>query len=202
MTFSAGLAGFVTGFSLILAIGAQNAFVLRQGLARRYVFTVCAICAISDALLIAAGVAGAAAIIHQVSWLEDAMRYGGAAFLIWYGWRSFRSAQSPGTLAAAERGAGSWGEAVAICLAFTWLNPHVYIDTVALIGSISADYPAYGPKLSFAIGAVSSSFFFFFSLGYGARLLTPIFARPAAWRVLDVVVGLMMWGIAALLLFA
>ena len=197
---TAGLTGFASGFSLILAIGAQNAFVLKQGLLRAYVLPVVLICAVSDALLITLGVGGFGAVAEQVPWLTPLMTYGGAAFLIWYGWRSFRSAMTPKSLEAASGGAPSLRAAIATCLAFTWLNPHVYLDTLALLGAISAPYQG-DDKWAFGVGAVTASFVFFFMLGYGARLLTPLFAKPSAWRTLDVVIGIVMWAIAASLLW-
>ncbi|MFA3918116.1 LysE/ArgO family amino acid transporter [Ruegeria hyattellae] len=190
--------GFFLGFSLILAIGAQNAFVLRQGLRHTHVFAVCLTCAISDALLIAAGVAGFGALATAVPWFEPLMRYGGAAFLIVYGARSFQAAWRGGEALQTRNGAGAGlGATLATLLALTWLNPHVYLDTVVLIGSVSAQYP---DRLSFGLGAVTSSFVFFYSLGYGARLLAPLFARPRAWQVLDVLIGVVMWAIAAKLI--
>ncbi|PWE33355.1 amino acid transporter [Maritimibacter sp. 55A14] len=192
---AAFLPGFALGFSLILAIGAQNAFVLRQGLRRAHVFAVCVTCALSDALLIAAGVTGFGTLAQSVPWLGPAMRWGGAAFLIWYGALSFRAAWRGGqSLAAAEVGRQSLGAALATCLALTWLNPHVYLDTVVLLGSVAAQYP---DRLAFGAGAVTASFVFFFALGYGARLLAPLFARPRAWQILDLLVGGVMWMIAA-----
>ncbi len=192
---SAVLPGFALGFSLILAIGAQNAFVLRQGLRREHVFATCLTCAVSDALLITAGVAGFGSLATVVPWFEPVMRYGGAAFLLAYGALSLRSAWNGGAVLVAEGGPGaSLRRTLATVLAFTWLNPHVYLDTVVLIGSISAQYD---DRLQFGLGAVAASFFFFFTLGYGARLLAPVFARPGAWRALDLGIGLVMWAIAA-----
>ncbi|MFZ5965116.1 LysE/ArgO family amino acid transporter [Thalassococcus sp. BH17M4-6] len=191
------LAGFGLGFSLILAIGAQNAFVLRQGLARSHVFAVCLTCAVSDAILIAAGVAGFGALTQAVPGLEWGMRLFGAAFLIWYGARSLLAAWRGGESLRAGAGAQSLSRALATCLALTWLNPHVYLDTVVLLGAVSAQY---ADRLAFALGAMTASFVFFFGLGYGARLLAPVFARPGAWRVLETGVGLVMWAIAASLL--
>lgn len=188
------LAGFGLGFSLILAIGAQNAFVLRQGLARRHVFAVCLTCALSDALLIGAGVAGFGALTEAVPGLEWGMRVFGAMFLSWYGARSLRAAWRGGEALRAGVGAQSLKAALGTCLALTWLNPHVYLDTVVLIGAVAAQY---ADRLAFAVGAMVASFVFFFSLGYGARLLAPVFARPGAWRVLETGVGLVMWAIAA-----
>jgi L-lysine exporter family protein LysE/ArgO len=195
----AWVAGFGLGFSLILAIGAQNAFVLRQGLRRAHVFAVCLTCAVSDALLIAAGVAGFGALSQAVPGLETVMRYGGAAFLLAYGARAFLSAWRGGAVLqpGSEGARGSLGAALLTCLALTWLNPHVYLDTVVLLGSISAQYD---DRLAFALGAMSASFVFFFSLGYGARLLQPFFRRPSSWRVLDAGVGAVMWAIAVKLL--
>ncbi|WP_291728648.1 LysE/ArgO family amino acid transporter [Leisingera sp. F5] len=193
------LAGFALGLSLIMAIGAQNAFVLRQGLRRQHVFWICLTCAGSDALLITAGVLGFGSLALAVPWFEQAMRLGGAAFLLWYGARALRSAWQGGeTLDTAGEGAGAaLLPVLATVLALTWLNPHVYLDTVVLLGSISAQYPE---PLVFAAGAAIASFTFFFTLGYGASLLAPVFARPRAWQVLDAIVGLTMWAIALKLL--
>ncbi|MCO6381350.1 MAG: amino acid transporter [Vannielia sp.] len=197
--FDAALAGFSLGLSLIVAIGAQNAFVLRQGLRRAFVLEVALACAISDALLIAAGVAGFATLADVMPRLLPIFRWGGAAFLIVYGARSFWAAWKGGeALEAKGNGGGGSGSRMAVlatCLALTWLNPHVYLDTVALVGSISTRYAP--QELAFGIGAVIASFTFFFALAYGARLLAPLFARPGAWRVLDVVIGVVMWAIAA-----
>lgn len=192
------LPGFFLSLSLILAIGAQNAFVLRQGLRRLHVFWVCLTCATCDAILIAAGVAGFGALAKAVPWFEPLMRYGGATFLIWYGWQNARSAWKGGAvLDVAGNNTQSLRAAILTVLALTWLNPHVYLDTVVLIGSISSQYP---DRLIFGIGAVLASFVFFFSLGYGARLLAPLFANPRAWQVLDGIIALTMWAIALKLL--
>lgn len=194
----AAVAGFALGFSLILAIGAQNAFVLRQGLRNSHVFAVCLTCALSDAVLIATGVAGFGALVSAAPGLETAMRIGGAGFLIWYGARTLRAAWIGGEVLEAGSGeAARLRPALLTCLALTWLNPHVYLDTVVLLGAVSAQY---ADRLAFALGAMTASFIFFFGLGYGARFLAPLFRRPASWRVLDVVVGLTMWAIAAKLL--
>ncbi|AXI43083.1 LysE/ArgO family amino acid transporter [Sulfitobacter sp. SK011] len=193
------LPGFALSLTLILAIGAQNAFVLRQGLRREFVFWVCLTCAVSDALLIAAGVAGFGALAEALPWFETAMRYGGAAFLIWYGVQNAQAAWRGGVALQAEgQGIHSLRRAILTLLALTWLNPHVYLDTVVLLGSISAQYP---DRLWFGIGAVTASFVFFFALGYGARLLSPLFAKPRSWQVLDAIIALTMWAIAAKLLF-
>jgi L-lysine exporter family protein LysE/ArgO len=190
-------AGFGLGLSLILAIGAQNAFVLRQGLRRLHVLPVVLVCAISDAALIAAGVAGFGALAEAVPGLEFGMRVFGAGFLIWYGARTLLAAWRGGASLQAGGDAQSLQSALLTCLALTWLNPHVYLDTVVLLGAISAQYDE---PLYFALGAMTASFVFFFTLGYGARALAPLFARPAAWRVLDLLVGVIMWGIAAKLI--
>ncbi|AXA79299.1 amino acid transporter [Achromobacter xylosoxidans] len=192
---SAFLPGFFLSLSLILAIGAQNAFVLRQGLRQEHVFAVCLVCAVSDAILIAAGVAGFGLASHALPWLEPVLRYGGALFLLAYAARSLRSAlRNHGSLTPSGRQAAGLGATLATCLAFTWLNPHVYLDTVVLLGSISSQYD--GHKAAFALGAMAASFTFFFTLGFGARLLRPVFASQAAWRVLDVLVGIAMLAIA------
>lgn len=192
---AAFLPSFALGLSLILAIGAQNAFVLRQGLRGEHVFAVTLTCALSDALLIGAGVIAFERVDAALPWIAPALRYGGAAFLAWYGLRSFRAALGPDAALEPAGGASvSRGRALATSLALTWLNPHVYLDTVVLIGSISAQYGA--GRTAFGIGAVSASFVFFFALGYGARLLRPLFARPAAWRALEVGIGLVMWSLA------
>ncbi len=188
------IAGFALGFSLILAIGAQNAFVLRQGLRREHVFALCLTCAVSDAILIAAGVAGFGSLAQAAPWFEPMMRYGGALFLTWYALRSLWSAwQGGAALEVREGQRTSLRAALLTVLAFTWLNPHVYLDTVVLIGSISAQYD---DQIGFAAGAMSASFVFFFSLGYGAGGLSPLFARPRAWQVLDLLIGVVMLGIA------
>lgn len=193
---AAFLPGFLLGLSLIVAIGAQNAFVLRQGLRREHVFAVCAVCAGSDAVLIAAGVAGFGALVNVAPWLAPVMRFGGAAFLLAYGLRSLWSAWRPHAgLDPARDEPRSLGITLAMCLAFTWLNPHVYLDTVMLLGSISTRYGE--GRAGFALGAMTASCLFFFSLGYGARLLRPLFADPKAWRVLDAVIGITMTLLAA-----
>ena len=190
------LAGFSLGLSLILAIGAQNAFVLRQGLMGRHVGAVCLTCAASDAVLIAAGVAGFGWLVEAAPWVEPVFRWGGVAFLAAYGAMAFRSAWRGGSALRAAEGAGAGlGATVATCLALTWLNPHVYLDTVVLLGSVAASQE--GSRLAFGAGAVTASFAFFFALGYGARALRPVFARPNAWRALDAGVGIVMWAIAA-----
>jgi L-lysine exporter family protein LysE/ArgO len=186
------VSGLMLGLSLILPIGAQNAFVLRMGLRGEHVLAVCMTCALSDAVLILAGVTGFAQVSALVPWAESALLYAGVAFLLVYGARSFMAAlQSHATLKAADATPPSLNRALLTCLAFTWLNPHVYLDTVVLIGSISTQFEA--NRGAFALGAMLGSFLFFFSLGYGARLARPFFARPGTWRILDTGIGLVMW---------
>jgi L-lysine exporter family protein LysE/ArgO len=198
---SAVIAGFALGFSLILAIGAQNAFVLRQGLRGEHVLAVCLTCALSDAVLIAAGVGGMGAAVSALPGLTTALLWGGAAFLFVYGALRFRAAWLGGESLrpqAPEGVTGTLAAALATCLALTWLNPHVWLDTVVLLGSVATRWQ--GQRLGFGIGAAAASFVFFFGLGYGARFLRPLFARPLAWRWLDAGVGVTMWVIAAGLL--
>ncbi|MHC8421225.1 LysE/ArgO family amino acid transporter [Streptomyces sp. NB004] len=181
---TAAAAGFGTGLSLIVAIGAQNAFVLRQGIRRDAVLAVVGICALSDALLIALGVGGVGAVV--VAWPDALTVVGwiGGAFLLCYGALAARRVLRPeGALRAEGDGAGSRRRAVLTCLALTWLNPHVYLDTVFLLGSVAADR---GPlRWTFGLGAAAASLVWFAVLGFGARHLGRFLARPAAWRVLD-----------------
>ncbi|MBP9952149.1 MAG: LysE/ArgO family amino acid transporter [Cypionkella sp.] len=198
--FEAAFHGFLVSLSLILAIGAQNAFVLRQGLRREHVGAVVLVCAASDALLITAGVTGFGLMSAQVPWIGEAMRWGGVAFLLVYGGLRFRAALKGGEALRPVAGQGaSLRAVVTTCLVLTWANPHVYLDTVVLLGSISAQYAPH--RLAFGLAAAAASFCFFASLGYGARFLAPIFARPQAWVVLEVIVGATMWAIAAGLAF-
>ena len=183
------------GLSLIVAIGTQNAFVLRQGLRKEHVLTVVLACAISDAFLIVLGVTSFQKIALVMPWLDPVMRYGGAAFLFWYGAKSLYSAiRSSGALASSEISASTHTKTLMTCLALTWLNPHVYLDTVMLLGTISTRFP--GKELSFSAGAVTASFLFFFTLGYGAAWLRPIFAKPSSWRILELLIAAIMWLIA------
>lgn len=196
----ASLTGFATGFSLILAIGAQNAFVLRQGLLRQHVFPLALFCALSDAVLIVAGVAGFGVVVALWPALPLIMSLAGAAFLLVYGalrliaaWKGEYALEISGT-------SRSLSATIAIAAAFTWANPHVYLDTLGLIGAVSTGYPEWSQKLAFGAGAVTSSFVFFFALAYGARFLAPIMSSPKAWRWLDTGIGLVMWALAAGLL--
>ena len=189
--------GFLTGAALIVAIGAQNAYVLRQGLRREHVGLVVAICALSDVVLITAGVAGIGAVAGLHPLVLEGLRWAGAAYLVWFGVRSLWSARTSGGLKASEpRAAGS----VALtALALTWLNPHVYLDTVLMLGSVANQHGPQGRWL-FALGAMSASLVWFTGLGLGARALAPVLSHPRTWRILDVVVGLTMLTVAALLL--
>ena len=191
------VAGLGTGLSLIVAIGAQNAFVLKQGLMRHHVFWVCLFCALSDAALILLGVTGMSRVLSAAPVLAEAMRWAGAAFLIWYGARSFRAAWQGGEALRPEGNRATLVRTFAVIAALTWLNPHVWLDTVVLLGTVSAQWPDPG---AFGLGAMTGSFLFFFTLGYGARLLAPVFARPRAWQVLELGIGVLMWSIALALI--
>jgi L-lysine exporter family protein LysE/ArgO len=189
------LTGLLTGLSLIVAIGAQNAFVLRQGLAREHVGIVVAICAVADLLLIAAGVAGIGRIVEDAPWALDVVRWLGVAFLTWYGVASLLRARSPDALHAAGARSLSSRAAAGRALALTFLNPHVYLDTVLLIGTLAAHWGSTG-RWWFGAGAGLASIAWFCTLGYGATLATRLLERPRAWQVLDVLIGLTMLAIA------
>ncbi|ENX40500.1 LysE/ArgO family amino acid transporter [Acinetobacter sp. NIPH 2100] len=187
--------GLGIGFSLILAIGAQNAFVLKQGLKQQHVFWVCLICALSDSILIYLGVTGFSKIVVDFPLIVTIAKYFGAAFLFFYGLRNFYSAiNNSSALNPSEIEKDSLLKIIGMCLAFTWLNPHVYLDTVILVGSISVQFA--DDLYLFAAGTILASWLFFFALGYGARVLLPLFKKASSWRVLDVLVGIMMWAIA------
>jgi L-lysine exporter family protein LysE/ArgO len=188
------LAGFFLGGSLIIAIGAQNAFVLRQGLLRQHVFPLVLFCATSDAALILLGVAGFGEAIKAAPSLLKAVTWGGAAFLFWYGFTAFRRAMTTNALETGQGAGMSLRAALAQCTAFTWLNPHVYLDTVVLVGGISTTFG--DDRWWYALGAATASFAWFFSLGYSARLLIPVFQKPVAWTVLDILIGCVMWALA------
>lgn len=195
---TAAVAGFGTGLSLIVAIGAQNAFVLRQGVRRDAVLAVVGICALSDAVLIALGVGGVGAVV--VAWPGALTAVGliGGAFLICYGALAARRVLKPGTgLRTEGEAAGSGRRAVLTCLALTWLNPHVYLDTVFLLGSLAADRGSL--RWTFGLGAVLASLSWFTALGFGGRLLGRFLAKPAAWRVLDALVAVTMIGLGVML---
>jgi L-lysine exporter family protein LysE/ArgO len=195
---SAFVAGLLTGLSLIVAIGAQNAYVLRQGLARAHVGVVVAICTLSDVILIAAGVSGIGTIVERAPWALTTVRWLGVAFLTWYGVSSLLRARNAESLHAAAGGNGSRRNAIAMAFALTWLNPHVYLDTVLLLGSIANQHGDIG-RWWFAAGAAIASTVWFIGLGYGARRAHRVLARPRSWQVLDVLIGLTMLAIAVML---
>lgn len=189
--------GFFASLSLILAIGAQNAFVLRQGLRREHIGVVIAICAISDALLIVLGILGLGALIISLPVLVEIFRYGGAAYLVWFGISALRRAKKPDVLEASKQKTSGLRSVVVTTLAITYLNPHVYIDTVILLGSIANQF---ADRWVFAIGAVLASASWFLSLGLGAKLLGKYVSKPWFWRALDLFIALVMFSIAGLLL--
>jgi len=192
----AAAAGLGLGLSLIVAIGAQNAFVLRQGLRLEHVAAVVAICFLSDAVLILAGVAGAGAVVNRVPEVVQVVCFAGAAFLLVYGLMAARRVFRPAALLPESGGARTrLAVTVTTALALTWLNPHVYLDTVVLLGSLASTY--HGERWWFAAGATLGSAVWFTGLGFGARLLRPVFARPTAWRVLDAVIAVVMVSLAA-----
>jgi L-lysine exporter family protein LysE/ArgO len=197
----AALSGLGLGLSLIVAIGAQNAFVLRQGLHRQHVGPVVLVCVLSDVALITAGVAGAGAVLEGRPGLLDVVRIAGAAFLAAYGLMAARRALRPQVLAPPGGAApASVAATVTTAVALTWLNPHVYLDTVVLLGSIAQSHPQ--RQWWFATGAALGSTVWFTALGYGAALLRPLFARPHAWRILDAGIALVMLALATSLLLA
>ena len=226
MHLSSLLAGLGLGFSLIIAIGAQNLFVLRQGIRREHVFAVAAICALSDLALIIVGVSGVGAVLEAVPWLIDVVRWAGAAFLLGYGLLAARRVLRPTgeALVAGEAGAGTpaasagpvasagpaasagtatlvrtatrttLAAAIGTCLALTWLNPHVYLDTVFLLGSVANTHGE--GRWAFAAGAGAASIIWFFGLAYGSRLLGGVLGSPRAWRILDGVIAVVMIALA------
>ncbi|WP_417430576.1 LysE/ArgO family amino acid transporter [Kiloniella sp.] len=190
------LKGMGIGAGLIIAIGAQNAYVLTQGLRRNNQYLIAALCSLIDALLITIGVAGMGVLITSNPLLLDFAVWGGALFLFVYGLKAFRSALNPDVLTAEQdRGPDTLIKAVLTTLAVSLLNPHIYLDTVILLGSIGGQYPA-ETRIWFGLGAVVSSFVWFFSLSLGAQWLAPLFKRPIAWRILDSFIGIVMWTIA------
>jgi len=197
--FAAFIKGFALSAALIMAIGAQNMFVLRQGLRREHVGPIVLFCGTADALLIAAGVAGLGALLAVVPALTLVLTLGGAAFLLWYGLSALRRAAHTETMAVSLQASMTLRRALASTAAFTLLNPHVYLDTVLLMGAVGSSLPE-ASRIVFVAGAATASYVWFIALGYGARLLAPVFARPMAWKVLDLLVGLTMLLLAGLLL--
>lgn len=201
MLLTAAIAGFVASAGLIIAIGAQNTFVLRQGLKRQHVGVVVTICAISDILLILLGVAGIGVLVQEYPLLLEVLRFGGAAFLAVYALLAAQRAwRGTGSLAASSAEHGNLRRVVLTCLAFTFLNPHVYLDTMVLLGSLSTGYPG-TLRWMFAFGACLASIAWFTALGHGAVLLQPFFRNPRGWRVLDALIAAFMLTLSLLLLW-
>jgi L-lysine exporter family protein LysE/ArgO len=193
------ISGFALGGGLIVAIGAQNAFVIRQGVLNRHLFWICLFCSVSDAILIWGGTYGLGVILKQLPILIPIMTYGGVAFLTWYGVKALLRVLNPQALGEEAQFAPSLYSAIAMCAAFTWLNPHVYLDTVVLVGSIANARPL-GEQALFALGASIASFLWFFTIGYGAKAMRSTLSRPAVWRGIDAAIALIMFWLALKLL--
>ena len=191
--------GLFAGLSLIIAIGAQNAFVIRQGLTRQHVFLVVAICAASDALLISLGAGGLGALIQAHSGVLEVVRWFGVVYLTWFGIKSLRAALASQVLNAASQPVLSGKKVVTTTLALTFLNPHVYLDTVILLGAIANQFP--GKTWYFAAGAMLGSLIWFTSIGYGAKAASKYMSKPIFWKVLDLLIAGVMFGVAAYLAF-
>ena len=196
---SAGFEGFIISISLIFALGPQNVFVLRQGLMKSHVLVSCLVCSISDALLIAAGVLGVGLFLSEINGVEIWVSIFAALFLIFYGCLRIKSSLNPVGMEIEEKEEESRGKTILTALAFTYLNPHVYVDTLLLIGGASSRYVG-NEKMAFGIGAATASFIFFFSLGYGAKLMSPILNNPSSWKVIDLVIASMMFVIAGIII--
>jgi L-lysine exporter family protein LysE/ArgO len=196
---NAVVAGLLLGGSLIVAIGAQNAYVIRQGVIGRHIGWIALFCAVSDALLIWAGLLGLGKVLQQLPWLTPVMTYGGAAFLLAYGLKAARRAMHPEKLVASASAETGLAKALAVCAAFTFLNPHVYLDTVILLGSVANSRPEV-ERVPFALGACLASFIWFFGLGFGARSLAGPLSRPTVWRLIDSVIAVIMFVLAIKLL--
>ncbi len=195
------LAGFALGGGLIVAIGAQNAFVIRQGVLNQHVFWICLFCSVSDAILIWGGTYGLGTILEVLPWLLKVMQYGGAAFLIWYGIKAARRVLKSEALNDSTKAASNLFMALATCAALTWLNPHVYLDTVVLVGSIANARPQ-GEQAAFALGASLASFAWFYTIGYGAKSLRGPLSKPIVWRGIDAAIALIMFWLAIKLLIS
>ncbi|MEY4553958.1 MAG: hypothetical protein RL197_385 [Actinomycetota bacterium] len=193
------LPGLLTGLSLIIAIGAQNAFVIRQGLTRKYVLMTVLVCIVSDVTLMAAGVAGLGAIILQLDWLLEVFRWFGVAYLLWFAYGSVRSAFKNDSLKTGESKSGTRKQVLVAVLSMTWLNPHVYLDTVILVGSIANTFKE--DAWYFGLGAMLGSVLWFFSIGYGAKAASGLMSKPSFWKILDLVIAAVMVTIAGLLAF-
>lgn len=187
------------GGGLIIAIGAQNAFVLTQGVRRNHHYAVAALCSLCDAILITLGVTGVGTMVASNPQLATFAAWGGAAFLLWYGLGAFRSALRGGSLEQTESGAQTLRRTLMLTLAVTLLNPHVYIDTIVLMGSVSGQFAA-ADRYTFGFGAITASLLWFFTLSLGGQMLAPIFRKDLTWRLLDTAVGITMWTIAASLI--
>ena len=196
---SAGFEGFAISISLIFALGPQNVFVLRQGLMKSHVLVSCLVCSISDALLIAAGVLGVGLFLSEINGVEIWVSIFAALFLIFYGCLRIKSSLNPVGMEIEQKEEESRGKTILTALAFTYLNPHVYVDTLLLIGGASSRY-AGNEKMAFGIGAATASFIFFFSLGYGAKLMSPILNNPSSWKVIDLIIASMMFVIAGVII--
>jgi L-lysine exporter family protein LysE/ArgO len=192
------LTGMLTGWSLIIAVGPQNAFVLRQGIRREHVGVVVAICTAADALLMVLGTAGIGAVVDRAPIVLDGLRWGGAAYLLWFACTSFRSARRPESLHTG-RGSARLRSAVLTALVLTFLNPAVYIDTMLLVGSLANQLGE--DRWTFTAGAILGSATWFAALGFGSRALAPFAARPRVWQIVDIAVGIVMIFIALRLLF-
>ena len=206
--FLIGVNGFLISLGLIVAIGPQNAFVLRKGLRRRHVFAVAMTCFLADAVLILLGAAGVGALAKQSATATSVLTFGGAAFLLWFGYNSFRNAKNPQVLTdesmeeVGDKAKGKGvGAAIITGMALTFLNPHALLDTLVIIGGITTQYDSPGLEV-FVGGALLASFVWFFALGYGARLLEGLFRKPIAWTILDICIGLIMWGVSFSLIFS
>lgn len=193
------LSGLLLSGSLIIAIGAQNAYILRMGLLRHHVFWLCLFCAVSDAILIALGIAGLGVVVQAQPSLLRLIALVGALFLAGYAFIAFRRALRPQSMTAASVNKPTLGASLAVCASLTWLNPHVYLDTVILLGAYSTKFDGEA-RLAFGLGAVLASFIWFFSLGFGARLLEPLFLKPKSWQILDGIIAAVM-GLLSLSLF-
>jgi L-lysine exporter family protein LysE/ArgO len=188
--------GFITSLTLIVAIGAQNAFVLRQGIRREHVLPVVLVCAVSDAVLIGAGIAGLGAVITARPDALTVVRLGGAAFLLCYGVLAVRRTLRPQAMVQADRAPAALGGVLLTCLGLTFLNPHVYLDTVVMLGALANQHGTDG-RWAYGVGAVSASAVWFFGLGFGARVLGPLFSRPRSWQVLDGAIACVMFSLGA-----
>ena len=187
--------GFIASFTLIAAVGAQNAFVLRQGIRREHVLPVVALCTVSDIVLISAGIAGVGALISAHPSALNIAKFGGALFLVCYGLLAARRAWRPSSLSPSEKAPARLIEVLVTCAALTFLNPHVYLDTVVLLGALANEHR--DERWLFGVGAVTASAVWFFGLGLGARRLAGLFATPLTWRILDGLIAVMMIGLGA-----